>query len=214
MLRVDVNIQADLPGVDAILRSLESRTELNQAMAEGVDLKVRTHLLDLNSRSPHTNFYARAAASTQVKADDAASTVTITHMGLALRYYGGHVVPVKPGITNLALPTANVPVLGGEERARPDEMGILAFIPNRGTMDEGTTGVFVAGKMITNVQGKNKGRQRVVPVSPDSGILFVLRKWTDHNADESVLPSIMDMQAAASDAASNYIAANAEGGLN
>lgn len=201
MLTVTVNLNAAgaMHGIAAVMQCMEHPTEINRNMAGAVETMVRDHLLGLNSRSPHTSFYARAARSTEVSADDSGAMVRVTHRGIALRYYGGHVVPITPGVKNLALPTEHVPVLGGEERARPMEMGILAYIPKR---DGGpTTGYFVEGEGIT---GKRSHKERIVP-KKGGHLLFVLRSWTDHDEDQSVLPAILEMQQAATAAAAAVI---------
>jgi hypothetical protein len=202
-LEIDIDAIAAQRGISDLIGLLDDRTELHQEMAQGVEALVTAHLLALNSRSPNTSFYGRAARSTAVEADGEGATVSVTHRGIALRYFGGRVVPVTPGITNLALPTEHVPVIGGERRQKPSEAGILAFIPNRGGPSV-TTGYLVEGEEKTITRGKRKGGKRIVP-KPGGNMMFVLRGWTDHAADESVLPTIVEMQAAAARAAEAVI---------
>ena len=210
MLSITVNLNAAgaLHGIAAVALCMQHPKVLHENMAGAVEAQVQDHLMGLNSRSPHTSFYARAARSTEVEADDAGAMLRVTHRGIALRLFGGHVVPVTPGIKNLALPTEHVPVIGGEERAHPREMGILAFIPKRG--DDATTGFFVEGEEIT---GKRSGKKRIVP-KPGGNLLYVLRRYTDHDPDASVLPTLVAMQQTAADAAAAVIGTYAaqEGG--
>lgn len=211
MIQLQVNIEAEAVqrGIADVMACLQDRTELHENMAQAVESEVTAHLLVLNSRSPHSSFYGRAARSTQVEADENGALVSVTHIGLPLRYYGGHVVPVTPGVKNLSLPTDNVP-MQGERRQGPREAGILAFIPAR-SGNAGTTGYFVEGveQLITN--GKNKGKQRIVR-KEGGKMMFVLRKWTDHTADESVLPTIAKMQEAAREAGLAVLEARGNGG--
>lgn len=204
MVRLEVKF--DDAGAMALLTRLrgrlEARRELHNAMAEGLKEHVRDHLLDLNSsRSTRTGFYGKAARSVEASADGEAGWVRVPHRGTALRFYGGRVVPVEE--KNLALPTANVPVRGGE-RMRPGEMDNLAFIPNR--KGGGTTGYLVEGERFTPARGPNKGRERLRP-KPGGMLMYVLRGWTDHEADPTVLPDAGEMTAAARSAGEAYLAA-------
>jgi hypothetical protein len=203
-LVIKIDFQADeairdLAGYQA---ALKDKTGLHKSMAQGVEAAVSDHLLGLNSRSPNTSFYGRAARSTQVTADDGQGLVSITHRGLALRYYGGRVLPVN--VKNLAIPSDDVPLAGNEGRLRPKEMGVLAFIPKRGMDVSATTGYLVEGEEKTITRGKNKGGKRIVPKAGGK-LLYTLRAWTDHNADESVIPSTAVLLASAKDAGEYYI---------
>lgn len=208
---ITVDFQADgvlstLAGYQAAFRN---KAQLHREMAQGVEAKVSDHLLALNSRSPNTSFYGRAARSTEVTADDRQGLVSITHRGLALRYYGGRVLPVN--VKNLAIPSDEVPLAGNEGRKGPREMGVLAYIPKRGLDVSATTGYLVEGEEVTIKRGKRKGQTRIAP-KPGGELLYTLRAWTDHDADESVLPSLVAMQQAAKDAGLDYIDSLTENG--
>lgn len=212
MLRLEVNIAAAgaLSGLAAISAAMEDRVSLHQNMAAGVEATVAGHLLDLNSRSPNTSFYGRASRSTEVSADEQGAAVLVTHRGIALRFYGGRVLPVNA--KNLALPTDDVPMAGTEGRKRPGEMGTLAYIPKRGWDVSATTGYLVEGEEVTIKRGPRKGGKRIAP-KKDGKLLYVLRAWTDHDADETVLPSMAVLLQSATDAAADYIDAfSQEGG--
>lgn len=208
MLRVEVNFKDDgaRAGIAAVVRACNDKQGLHQAMAQGVELGVREHLTGLNSRSPNTNFYARAAKSTEVEADGAQGLVRITQRGMALRYYGGRVVPGKSisSFTGketkaLAIPSKNVPLAGREGRKGPREMGLLAFLPSK---KPGTIGVLIEGAE----KAKKKGGTRIVP--KDGGrLMYVLRSWTDHKENPALLPTLSDLIATASNAAEDFIAA-------
>lgn len=201
-LTVDFDADALLVSLAGYQACLRDRTALFQNMAQGVEVKVADHLLELNSRSPNTSFYGRAARSTEVQADGSGATVTVTHRGLALRYYGGRVLPVN--VKNLAIPTDDVPYAGTEGRMRPREMGVLAFIPRRNMDVSATTGYLVEGEEVTITRGPRKGKTRVAP-KKGGKLLYVLRAFTDHESDESVLPTLRAMEQAAADAAEDYL---------
>lgn len=204
MLEVKVNL--DDAGAKAVLAQINgipaARQELHAAMAVAVEENVRGHLLGLDSRSPNTGYYGKAARSVESTADAGSGTVTIPHRGMALRFYGGRVNPVT--VRNLALPTANVPIRGGE-RKRPGEMKDLAWIPKRGGPDV-TTGFLVEGETKLILRGPRKGQQRIAP-KKGGKLMFVLRGWTDHAPDTGVIPDIPALSAAAQSGAEDYLAA-------
>lgn len=172
---------------------LGDRTMMHEAMAQGIEGTVMAHLQALDARSPNTHYYGRAAQNLHVTADDSAGRVVISERGMALHYYGGRVLPVDQ--KNLAIPTDDVPLAGTEGRKGPREMGPLAFIPNRNGPSV-TTGYLVEGEERTVTRGKNKGGTRTVP-KPGGRLLYVLRGWTDHDPDPSVIPTDEALTAAA-----------------
>lgn len=204
MLTIEVNIK-DLgasAGIAALLRTCEHRTALHRAMAAGVEAEAQAHLRARNSRSPNTSFYGRAALSAQggtaaaeISANESGATLTFTHRGLALRYYGGRVLPKDA--KHLALPTKAVPLAGTEGRMPPREMGILAFLPRKKGADAGTFGYLVEGI-------EKPGRKRPVP-KPGGKLFYVLRSWTDHKPDPTVLPTMADLIRAATAAGGAYV---------
>lgn len=204
MLKVEVNFSDE--GLQAALASLagdlQGMAEIHQAMAQGVEETTRSHLLGLNSRSPNTGFYAKAARSVESSWDSAAGTVRVPHRGAALRYSGGR-VNMKDKL--LALPTDKVPVRG-DERMRPGEFADLAFIPNRKGGVSVTRGFLVEGQM-------NKKGTRLVP-KKGGALMFVLRAWTDHDPDPTVIPDDATLTLSATEAGGNYLqAAMREKGL-
>lgn len=212
MIHLEVNVRDSgaSNGISALIRSCKDRTALHEAMAAGVEKNVSEHLLAKNSNSPNSDFYASASKSTEVKADEAGALVLITKRGMALRYYGGRVLPGKTissftgkRTTSLAIPSDDVPMAGKEGRKGPREMGILAFIPSK---KSGTVGVLVEGELINRKRG---GGQRVVP--KDGGkLMYVLRSWTDHKEDKTLLPTLAGLLAAAKDAANDYLEATTQ----
>lgn len=195
-------------------QALADKEVLHTAMAAGVETSVRAHLRSINSRSPNSDYYSKAARSVEVEADASHALVRVPRTGMALHYYGGQVLPGKsissftgkPTVA-LAIPTDNVPRQGEEnERASPREMGILAFIlafiPARNR--PGSVGYLVEGEEKQITRGPRKGGRRIVP-KKGGQLLFVLRSWTDHDPDESVLPSLIALQTAARDGADKHI---------
>lgn len=206
MLEVLVNItdSGAMAALERLRGDMEAKAELHEAMAQGTGELVRTHLQGLNSRSPNTQWWAKAADSVESSWDAERGMVRITRAGAALRYYGGR-VEMKDRF--LALPTADVPVRGGE-RMRPGEMADLAFLPAKKGAAGGTRGYLLEGMQVP----KKDGGTRTVP-KPDGKLFFTLREFTDHPEDPSVLPELAELQAAAGNAALDYLAAAAgEGG--
>jgi hypothetical protein len=197
VLSVQVNITgAEMAAaLEGLRHDLGARVELHDAMAGAVENNVRGYLLEKNSRSPNTGFYAKASRSVESTAAADAAEVRIGHTGMALRYYGGR-VNMKDRF--LALPTEHVPVRG-DERMRPGEMGDLAFIPKRGMGVSGTVGYLVEGEMKPEAK-------RATP-KPGGRMMFVLRAFTDHQPDETVLPTMGAMGKSAGDAAGDFLSA-------
>jgi hypothetical protein len=182
-------------------------------MAGALELTVGNHLQDLNSRSPHTNFYAKAARGIEVESNDQHAIVRIPKLGFALRYHGGTVTPGKSisshtGLPTraLAIPSDDVPYVGDSEevhRQKPGEYpGLLAFIPARA--GGRTVGYLLDGEEKTITRGKNKGKTRIVPKAGGS-LLYTLASEIIHQPDESVLPSEGVLLASASEAAGYYL---------
>lgn len=198
MLKVEVKFSNE--GLSAALASLagdlEGTTELHQAMAAGVEETVRTHLLGLNSRSPHTGFYAKAARSVESSSDAEAGTVRVPHRGMAQRFHGGRIEPKT--VANLAIPTEHVPVRG-DERMRPREIKDLAYLPRKASAKPNVTGYLVEGEM-------NPKGTRLVP--KDSGrLMFVLLSGVDQQEDPTVLPDDAALHDSAREAGEDYLAA-------
>lgn len=188
MINIDVKIEdhglaAELRGMAA---DLEARTELNTAIASAVEDTVRGYLLEKNSASPNTGFYAKAARSVESAADGEGGAVRIPHRGMALRYYGGR-VDMKDRL--LALSTENVPVRG-DERMRPREMGDLQYRRAKKDAAPNVRGYLLQGDKL----------------------MYVLCEWTDHKEDPSVIPDVAALTASAEMAAGDYLTASRKGG--
>ncbi len=204
MMRVYVNI-TDLgvrAGISLLRERLENQAGIHEAIAEGVGEQTREHVRALRTRSPNTNFYGRAAESLETESNESEAIISIPQRGFALRYYGGRVRPVREGIKNLALPTENVPVTNFV-RLSPRDAGPLAFIPRLGGPNI-TTGYLVEGVEKTITRGKNKGKKRIVP-KVGGKLMYVLRGFTDHEADESIIPTNEKLVDGARNAVRDYL---------
>lgn len=201
---VTLDVKFDDAGTQALLVSLQSRLDrrihLHNAMAVAVEESVRAHLIEKSAaKSPNTGFYGKASRSVESHATDTAGTVTIPHRGMALRYYGGRVN--WDGKIHLALPTKAVPIRG-DERLSPREIPNLAYLPAKKSAAPGTTGYLVEGMEKKSAGGKS----RMVP-KPDGKLMYVLREFTIHLPDPTVLPIESEMAAAAAAAGRDYLAA-------
>lgn len=201
-VRVYIGYQPYLNGLEFYEKALADLTGIHTSMAAAVEKEVADHLRGLNSRSPNTSFYGRASRSTEVTADGSEAVVSITQRGIALRYYGGRVLPKN--VKNLAIPTEHVPLAGTEGRKAPREVGLLAYLPKRNLDVSATTGYLVEGEEKLITRGPRKGKTRIVP-KKGGKMMYVLRAWTDHNADASVLPALVNLQQAAAAAGRDYI---------
>jgi hypothetical protein len=214
MMRItlDLRTAAAQAVLSRLAASLQDRTDLHEAIAEGTGELTRRHLLDRNTASPNTNYYAKASRSVETSFDAVAATVRIPHTGIALRYYGGRVTAGKSissatgrPTRNLAVPTPDVPVRGGE-RLRPNQIPDLAYIPTRKGGVSITTGYLVEGYRKTLTKGPRAGQTAIVP-KPGGRLMFVLRGFTDHAPDPTVIPTPDELITAARQAATDYLTA-------
>jgi hypothetical protein len=203
MITITVNIDPIITGVMEKFRAvLDDKAMLHDAIRAEVEAVVKKHLLALNSRSPNTGYYAKASASVNSTADAQAAIISIQAAGIGLRRFGGEVKPgrnisSKTGQPTkaIALPTKHVPIIN-QNRARPKDIPMLAFVPNRKGGD--TTGYLVEAEMKLRKAGKNKGKYIATAKPKGEGkMMYVLRKRTSHEADPAVLPSDEELQAVA-----------------
>lgn len=205
-----LKFQVDFEGERAlkVLADLRERVsaldELHDAMGVGVADLVRTHIAT-KKKSPNTGWWSRVADSVTHTATAEGATVSVPERGAALRYYGG-TVRRKTGGPLLTIPTKSVPVQNGTRLAARD-MGLLAFLPSR--RGNGTKGFLVEGEAYTRTRGKNKGKPGVRQ-KKGGRLFYVLREFTEHRADASVLPKDEEIARAARDAALDYLAPELE----
>lgn len=138
----------------------------------GADV-TRSHLYGLASsrhrKGQGLNFYARAADAVVAEPVSGGAEVTVPHVGLALRYYGGTVRPSGriSQITGRPIRRLAVPIPGkGAEGKTPGEFeGLFLIRSRRGN-------ALLAGKKANGMVG----------------LLFMLLPKTVHKADKTVLP--------------------------
>jgi len=207
----DLSITIDATAANAKLRSitqaLNNRAALHGKIAADVRDTVRNHLeTDYVPRNERGTFWARVRDSVASTADETQATVTLSELGVGLRYRGGEVTPGKsisshtgkPTVA-LSIPTLNVPIDGVTgNQLRPGRAGLLAFI--RATTFGETVGYLVEGMEHTT----RKGTVRTVP-KPGGALMYVLRTITRHRGDPNVIPTATELSAAAMQAATEFI---------
>lgn len=139
---------------------------------------------------PH-NYWLRAADSVVAEAVDGGAKVSIPHTGVALRYFGGTVRP-----------SGRISLVTGKPIRR------LA-VPFSGSEAEGKTpGEFDGLFVLSRMYGASMNKASLCRKTSSGGIvgLFALLDKTEHEADESVLPSDAEYEEAAVAAIQEMIA--------
>jgi hypothetical protein len=166
---------------------------------------IKQHLVDYNRAHPNqmgakrTNYWAAAARATSYSTAAGAVTVSISHPGVALRYFGGVVKPVNSKM--LAIPA--IPEAYGK---RPREFGILELV---GSRKHGFLAL-VEKQRDVNVYGRRRkdGTYKLKQVNKLGGrIFFWLVPQTTHQADYTVLPADDVMANAVAGDLSKYLQA-------
>lgn len=214
-ITVDVQAAAVTASLDALTKGMDNRAGLHGSMAESVANLTRAHLdekyVPNNKRG---DFWARVRNSVEAEANDSEASVTLSELGVRLRYYGGEVRPGK-GVSSytgkptraLAVPSLAVPIVGGRQ-IRPGRAGILAFL--RKVTGGETVGFLVEGMEDGIVsRGPRKGSKRIVP-KPGGALLYTLRTITRHPADKNILPTEAALAARATEAALDWITSHEE----
>jgi hypothetical protein len=192
-LSVTIDTAEARASLEAQAKGMADSTGMHSAIRQNTLEEVKNHLREkyLPRDGPRGDFWADVIASTQAASDDKSATVSLTELGVALRFSGGEVTPGKSisSFTGkptraLAIPTAAVPVARGRQ-IRPGRAGILAFIKSRGAGE--TVGFLVSGELKKIMRGKNKGNDRIVPKT-GAQILYTLRTITRHKPDPNILP--------------------------
>jgi len=97
-LAIDISKQANTAWLAQITGDLKS-PELKEIIGRAARNKIRAHLFALNSSRANrlggkrTNFYAHAARSTHHRATSDGALVSINHVGIAQRRFGGTIRP-------------------------------------------------------------------------------------------------------------------------
>jgi hypothetical protein len=182
---IELIVNQDNAEIKALLSRIDASKfvpALNAIMAEAGSDITRTHLYGLASKrhrsSQRLNFYARAADSVVTEIDADGALIKIPHTGLALRYFGGRVVPSGRTslVTGRPIRRLAVPIPGnGAEGKLPAEFPGMFMVRSR------------------------KGNALLAGRKPNGmvSVLFMLLPYTDHAPDESVLPTDAQYQDAA-----------------
>ncbi len=186
MITLGVNADSrDLSAYITRLRLALRGAPAARVVAEAGADATRSHLYGLaNSRhrqAQRLNFYARAADAVVAEPVTGGAEITISHTGLALRYFGGTVRPSGRTslVTGRPIRRLAVPIPGkGAEGKTPAEFSNLFMIRSKGG------NALLAGKKPNGMVG----------------LLFMLLAKTVHKADKSVLPTDDAYRAAAQDA--------------
>ena len=216
MLELEVNI--DLSGmsrIDALVEALEDKETLHLVAAQSGAEVLKEHLrAKYVPRNKRGNFWERVHDSTEVSADSESGTITMSELGIRLRYYGGDVYPGKnksqagPNKGNptkaLAVPSDAVPVQNGNQIS-PAFAGRLAFLMNRKGGD--TIGYLVEGEERTRTRDTKKGKKGSKYTAPKKGgdLMYTLRSITRHKPDPNIIPSDEVMATAAGEAIRDYL---------
>lgn len=166
---------------------------------------VRKHLFKLDRARANalggkrTHFYAAAARSTHFRNTDAGVVVSISHIGIAQRYFGGTIRPVNA--KRLAIPARRE-----AHGRRPREFNSLRAIYFRST---GSVALVEAEQTQIGYTRKGKIRRGT---RKGGGVMYWLVKEVTQKGDKKVLPP--DRQLANGIAASldSYINTLAKGG--
>lgn len=215
MLNLSINLEdaAAKSSLSAVEGAMTYRLSLHTAMAGAVEDVVKSHLRDKYvPRNKNGNFWQRVHDSVEVRASDSLASVSLVELGIGLRYHGGEVRPGKnPAMSGpnkgkptkaLSVPSDKIPILGGISKARPYQMGLLAFL--RKVTGGDTVGYLVEGEEVIAKRGKNKGKPYISPKKGGS-LLYTLRSVTRHPEDKGILPDDSVLLNTASDAAADFI---------
>lgn len=156
----------------------------------------RQHLFNLDERSPRSHFYSAGAKSIEEPVQEGrGASFLITKVGLAQRYFGGHIQAGKGASSSTGSPTKYLAI--GTEEAEgktPKEISMeqdIAFVP-RGK----GKAMLVQAMQTILTRGPRKG-QTVTRANPKGRVIFWLVTEVDQEPDETVLPSNEDLSEAA-----------------
>ena len=196
-------------------QGLGDRETLHATMAFGVETGIREHLdksgyvgrkNKLGGKS--TGFWKAVSNSVASEASADGATVSISHRGSVLQYYGGEVKPVNAKALSVPVHKS---AHGIYARQYPD---LLAYIPAttqfgpfRKGAGQDTVGYLVRGETYTRTRGKNKGKEGVRALPKDRGgeLIYVLRSRTYHEGDPGMLPTEAELTTAAAEAGAAYL---------
>ncbi|MDE2107251.1 MAG: hypothetical protein KGL39_59185, partial [Patescibacteria group bacterium] len=195
MIAFRLNTEA-LDELQARAAKLGQESQVALVGAEGAADLTRKHLFALDTRSPRSHFYSRAAKSVRTpQPEGRGASFTITQTGLAQRWFGGPIVAGKGTSSATGAPTKYLAIGTDEvEGKTPKEEAMeqdMAFVP-RGN----GKAMLVQGMRSTATRGKHKGEEINVVV-PGGRVLFWLVPSVDQKPDPTVMPTDVDLAEAA-----------------
>jgi hypothetical protein len=191
----------------ALLRAEKiSPMEIVRVASRGVLNRLREHFQRMQSTRPNAkgwprqNFWDQVRRSTSVQSLGNSAMIAVNHVGIALRFFGGVVRPVRRRW--LAIP-ANADAYGKTPR---EFGGHLQFIPP----DKGGRGVArliqAVAQAVSFGRQRKDGSRRVIAGDVTGGlVMFWLVKKTTHRPDPSVLPTDKELEKAAIEPAQKFI---------
>lgn len=176
-------LKNDLPELQDELDKVRDRMkEVNDVAGRAAANKVRDHLNDLDRTRPNalggtrSHFWANAAESTTHRATRTRAEVSVTQQGFALQYFGGTVKPTK-----------------AKALAIPARAAAYGFSPREPEIPELDIFFF-------------KGKKAFAGLKDEQGrVWFWLTKSTEHEGDDSLLPTFDELREAAAEGILDFI---------
>lgn len=194
MLSLTFNI--DSSGLDLSLSS-DDIAKISKSHANNVRRLFMDNFGALGGRK----FWGEAAESTTATADANVATLTVSKVGVRLRWRGGMVLPGKGVSSVTGKPTELLALPQSSDDSMPgDVLAPLVFV---GAKRGKQRGVLVEGERRTVKRGKRKGSVQLL-AKPGGMVYFRLVTDTSHTADPHVLPSDEAMRTAVKGGAEQY----------
>jgi hypothetical protein len=178
------------------------------AAARGAADRTRRHLYNLDERSPRSHFYSAAAKSIEEpRIEGQGASFVITKVGLAQRYFGGHIEAGKGASSAGGALTKYlaIPARDETENKTPGEFDDLIFVPR------GNGKAMLVQALQTSIVGKRgqtlKHPERRSDQNTTGGlVMFWLVSAVDQEPDPTVLPADEDLSEAARYHGEQYLA--------
>jgi hypothetical protein len=170
---------------------------------------VRNHLFGLDSSRPNslggrrTHFYADAARSTHWRVDEGAVLVSISHVGIAQRFFGGEIRPVNRRL--LTIPAA--PEAHGRRAGEFDDLAIIFRMRNGSRVP---IGLARRAQQLISIE-KRKGKLKVRrgrEIKAGERVLYWLVERAEQRPDPTVLPDDATLASAIDGHLASYIDRN------
>lgn len=195
---ISLTIQADIPRLSLDDSCLDG---LRKSAANEVLLTVKDNFARLGGR----RYYMQAADSTEVTADATSATVTVSHVGVRLRWQGGTVLPGAGISSKTGQPTKLLAIPANKSvRKAPGAYGDLQYVPLPGA-GKIKAMLVIPAKRKPAKAGKRKGPRKP---PPKPAVAFWLADRTDHPANPKVMPTDDQLRQAALAGAQSYLSAH------